>query len=285
MSSRLIKLPLPGTSLFSVKVMVPMDKVDLGKVSTHLVAGTRKLKDLKWGMVSDFQGADDYLYTMADDPEEEGGQWYLPMYFGPDRNSGAAPAMDATPDHTFEDIEEYDWPPVLTNWVMGAMFSGSYVGSNPMVMSYNGNNQIVYVDGETLIIARWDWKDGMHVPTRHTVKQWWSPVKWDFNDITGVGASARRFDRMHPTSVRWDIHYDRGSVPPCLHEEILVPGLFEDRSALGFANINLVAQTIAATKFTDWEDHVVKDGQSFVKGMYLREQWTAHVPHNTTYTA
>jgi hypothetical protein len=275
-------MKLPGTNLWSVRYMVDASKIDPNKLAS-LTPGTTKLRECPWGAPQGMaDGWAGFVYTDAGDADEDG---MVPLYFGPDRNGGSPPAWNATPDHTFDTyIDNYDWPPVLTNFVLGVMFSGAYVGSNPRVMPYNGNNQIVYVEGDE-IIQDHDWKDGYHGPTRVTIEQWYSPVKWVLDDISGSGASDRRFSRMHGTSVYWDVHHDEGRTPPCLHGAVLVPGLFEERTALGLDDINLIAKTIPATKFTDWTDHVIGEGQRFVNGMYMRERRTARVPHSSTYTA
>jgi hypothetical protein len=287
MSTRILPMQLPGTSLWSLRLLVPCGQIDINRLS-HLAAGSLKLKDLEFGLPAGIgDGMSNYLFTAADDPvKDEDGTWCTPLYFGPDRGTNP-PSWDATPDHTFDTyIDNYDWPPVLTNFVLGVMFSGAYVGSNPRVMPYNGDNQIVYVSGDELIQDH-DWKDGYHGPTRVTVEQWYSPVKWVLNDISGTGASDRRFSRMHGTSVYWDVHYDKGRTPPCLHGSVLTPGLYQDRSTEVPAvdDLNLIHKTIAATKFTDWADHVIGEGQRFLNGMWQRERRTARVPHSSTYTA
>lgn len=189
--------------------------------------------------------------------------YFVPPFTAASRN---------TPFKTYQTTEAFTWPAVLDSVKFG--FDTSIM--------QNSQRSGAVVEVPT-IIAKVRARDEFNEDALFTVRQFLSDQPWPASDL--------RHSKPVPTGVYWQFQgQNAGSWPSCLHRAVRAQiddyaELFTPILNAGTVNDGVDAlsidddETIPATNFTDWTDHIVRDVvQPHPLGLYYREQWEVHSP-------
>lgn len=180
-------------------------------------------------------------------------------------------AQKNTPFDTTTITEEVSWPAVL-EWIQFGQESGFPLSQN--YISGSGEQALV-------VAPRWlvqyGYRPGMTLTTRVTVEKFLSDLpfpEWAFES-----------DQPQPTEVSWDLIGSHGSIPRCLHPEVIVPAQSSGFRVVSTAG-NLESssstapggQSFPRTNHLTWQDYIVTRVRE-IDGQFYRERRLYEAPN------